>query len=119
MTDDLDSMEHLVNQRRPRIRVPQHVGNVMSSLLSKRGYGRVLATSALDDAWRAAVGETLAADTRAGNIKRGVLEVIVRDCAVLQELTFQKKQILTKLQALAVDQKLKDVRFKVGVLANQ
>ena len=116
MTDDLDSMEHLVNQRRPRIRVRQHVGNVMSNLLSKRGYARVLATSALDDAWRAAVGETLAADTRAGHIKRGIVEVTVRDSAVLQELTFQKKPILTKLQALAPDQKIKDLRFKVGAL---
>jgi predicted nucleic acid-binding Zn ribbon protein len=116
MTDDLEAMEHLVDQRRPRIRPPQHVSNVLSSLLSKRGYGRVQETSALSDAWQAAVGPTLAADTRIGNIKRGVLEVFVRDSAVLQELTFQKKQILKKLQTLAVDHKLKDVRFKVGAL---
>ena len=32
-----------------------------------------------DAAWREAVGEKLAADTRPGNVRRGVLEVLVRN----------------------------------------
>lgn len=115
MDDEIRAIEHLANQRRPKIRPPQKMADVLSSLMSKRGYARVLTTSGLEDAWQAAAGPKLGGDTRAGNIKRGVLEVLVRNSAVLQELTFMKKKLLEKMLASASDHKIKDLRFKVGV----
>ncbi len=114
--DDLASIESRIDQRRPRIRQPKKVADVLSNLMSKRGYARVLATGSLDDAWQKIIGPRFAGDTRPGNIKRGVLEVLVASSSVLQELTFQKKQILTKLKTEAPDQKITDLRFKVGAI---
>jgi predicted nucleic acid-binding Zn ribbon protein len=115
--DDLSAIEARVDQRRPRIRQPKKMADVLSNLMSKRGYARVLSIGSLDDAWQAAIGARFAGDTRPGNVKRGVLEVLVASSAVLQELTFQKKQLLAKLQTAAPDQKIKDLRFKVGAIS--
>ena len=114
--DELRSIENIYSQRRVKIRPPQKMADALSNLLSKRGYGRVLATGALDDAWQAACGERFTADTRPGNVRRGVLEVVVRNSAVLHELTFVKKKIIEKLQASAPEQKIKDLRLKVGMI---
>jgi hypothetical protein len=51
-----------------------------------------------------------------GKIRRGVLEVLVGNSAVLQELTFQKKHLLDKIVAALPDQKIRDVRFRIGVV---
>ena len=51
-----------------------------------------------------------------GNVRRGVLEVIVGNSAALQELTFQKKHLLDKIAAALPDQKIRDVRFRIGVV---
>lgn len=114
--DDLPAMQSRVDQRRPKIRPPAKMADVLSNLMSKRGYARVLSTSSLDDAWQKVVGPRFAGDTRPGNIKRGVLEVLVASSAVLQEFTFQKKQLLSKIQTEAPDQKITDLRFKVGAI---
>lgn len=114
--DDLHAMESLLGQRRPKIRPPQRMADVLSSLLSRRGYGRVLSTSSLEATWQGVIGERFAGETRCGNVKRGVLEVTVQSAVVLQELTFEKKRLLSKLQTAAPDQKIKDLRFKVGAV---
>jgi len=85
--------------------------------MARRGYAREQSAAAFGDAWIAAVGEPMCKYTRAGNIKRGQLEVIVANSALVQELGFRKADILTKLTKLLPDQTIRDVRFKVGVIA--
>lgn len=116
MDDDLNAIERTIDQRRPRIRPPQKMADVLSNLFSKRGYARVIETSDLQDAWHAAAGPKLGGDSRPGLVKRGALEVLVRNSAVLQELTFMKKKLVEKLQVSAAQHKIKDLKFKVGVI---
>jgi predicted nucleic acid-binding Zn ribbon protein len=103
-------------RRRVRIPPPKTLGNVMSQLLAKRGYARVQAAALSAAAWREAVGDKLAADTRPGNVRRGVLEVLVRDSSTHQELAFLKAKILKSLAATSPDQRIRDVKFRVGPL---
>ena len=84
--------------------------------MARQGYARVLAISAFDDAWQAAAGERLAGHSRPGVVKRGVLEVLVRSSAVLQELTFAKTKIMKQLLATCPSEKIRDVKFKVGAI---
>jgi predicted nucleic acid-binding Zn ribbon protein len=116
MPDDLSNIQNLYSQRRTKIRPPQKMADVLSGLLSKRGYARVLSTGELDDAWQAACGDRFAGDTRAGEVRRGALEVLARSSAVVQELTFIKKKLLAKLKDSAPDHKIKDLRFRVGAM---
>ena len=95
---------------------PQPIANVLAELMARRGYARLQSGSNCADAWREAAGEQLAACSRAGQIKRGVLEVIVTSSILMQEMSFQKAGLLAKLTELLPDEKIRDLRFRVGVL---
>jgi predicted nucleic acid-binding Zn ribbon protein len=93
---------------------PQKIGNVLSALFARKGYGQVQSALALADAWERAAGPQLSRASRPGNIRRGVLEVMVLNSGAMQELNFRKKQLLATLGKLAPEQGIKDVRFKLG-----
>src|SRR5688572_25732651 len=112
-----DDERHLQEDyRRKQIHLPmaKPMGNVLSQLLAKRGYAQIQTAASCDAAWREAVGERLAPHTRPGSVRRGVLEVLVRNSAVLQELSFVKTKIVKSLVKLVPDQNIRDVRFRVG-----
>lgn len=104
--------------RRKSIRIPppKSVRDVLSQLLAKRGYAQIQTAAGCEAAWREAVGTKLAGDTRPGNVKRGVLEVLVRNSAVLQELAFLKGKIVKSLSKTVPEQKIRDLRFRVGAM---
>ena len=86
--------------------------------MSRRGYAQVAATEQL----HAAIASTLHSDLSdnelgnqiiVGKISRGVLQVFANDSVVLQELTFQKRQILKKIQKDMPQANITDVRFKI------
>jgi len=104
--------------RRKRVYIPpaKPVKEVLSQLLAKRGYAQVQTAATCEEAWREAVGGKLAADSRAGNVRRGVLEVLVRNSVTVQELGFVKTKIVKTLSKLVPEQQIRDLRFRVGVL---
>jgi predicted nucleic acid-binding Zn ribbon protein len=103
-------------RRQVRIPPPKVMGDVMCQLLARRGYAQVQTAASCESAWRTAVGDKLAADTRPGNVKRGVLEVLVGNSSVLVELAFLKTKVIKQLAQLVPEQKIRDVRFRVGPL---
>jgi predicted nucleic acid-binding Zn ribbon protein len=104
--------------RRKQVRIPppKPMREVLSTLLAKRGYAQVQTAASCEAAWRQAVGESVANDTRPGNVRRGVLEVLVRNSAVLQGLAFEKAKIVKTLTKLIPEQRIRDVRFRVGAM---
>jgi len=104
--------------RRKSIRIPppKPVRDVLSQLLAKRGYAQIQTAAGCEAAWREAVGVKLSADTRPGNVKRGVLEVLVRNSSALQELAFLKSKIVKNLAKRIPEQKIRDLRFRVGAM---
>lgn len=108
-------LQALLNDAKSRQRFPRRakpIGEVLSRLMSRRGYAQVQQTSDLQAAVGRAVGRSLEKDCRPGKLSRGVLEIYVRNSTVLQELTFQKKQVLGKLAQ--TEEKIRDLRFRVG-----
>ena len=95
---------------------PKPIADVLAELLARRGYARVQSAAVCADAWRTAAGDTLAPFTRAGAVRRGVLEVIVGNSALVQEMSFQKKRLLSRLAELLPEEKIRDLKFRVGPL---
>lgn len=93
---------------------PRQIADILSELVARRGYARVQATASYSEAWRDAAGEMLCKYTRPGNIKRGVLEVVVANSILVQEITFQKPAILARLASLLPQEKIRDLRCRVG-----
>ena len=104
----------LTSQVRPAARsAPKPISEVLSRLMTRRGYANVQTNFEWGEAWKKAAG-SLAGRTRPGRLKNGVLEIVVQDSATLQELTFQKRQLLAALSQLVPQHKVKDLRLKIG-----
>ncbi|QDU24942.1 hypothetical protein ETAA8_00030 [Anatilimnocola aggregata] len=105
-------------RRRVPVAAAKKMGDVVGQLLVKRGYANVQQAASLDAVWNQAVGERFSSQTKAGQVKRGVLEVFVGNSAILQELTFVKAKLVKSLaQAAATSQmqeKIRDIKFRVG-----
>ncbi len=101
-------------QRRYHARKPKAIGNILAQVITEQGIGRIQATADFAAAWRQAAGEAMAKFTRPGRIRRGLLEVTAANSMIIQELTFQKQNILNQLQTALPDAKIRDIRFRVG-----
>jgi predicted nucleic acid-binding Zn ribbon protein len=98
----------------PRSKGPQAIGDVLSELMARRGFARVQSAAALEAAWREAAGPLAAQYSRVGQLQRGTLEVVVANSTLVQELGFQKQQLLAALAALLPDESIKNLRFRAG-----
>ncbi len=102
------------HQRQFYGRQPKPVAEIIAQVVQRRGYAQVRAANQWNDAWRAAAGEALVATTEVGLLRRGVLEVTVANSLIMQELGFEKEQILAALQRERPDAGLKQLRFRIG-----
>ncbi|HCA50549.1 MAG TPA: hypothetical protein DEP12_09095 [Planctomycetaceae bacterium] len=110
-TPDEQRFEDL-RKRQRFIPPPPRIDNILSRLMTRTGYARVKSASALESVWSEAAGP-LATATRAGNIRRGVLDVICKNSAVMQELTFQKQMVINQLNKKLEGQTVKDLKLRV------
>ena len=116
--EELEERNLHSDYRRKSVRIPppKQMREVLSQLLAKKGYAQVQSAATCDAAWREAVGQKLAVDTRPGNVSRGVLEVLVRNSAAAHELGFLKSKIVKMLTKLIPDQRIRDLRVRVGTI---
>jgi len=102
----------------PSRRGPRPLSEILGELFTVRGYGRLRARQALEDAWNAAVGEPSCRQTRLGEVRRGVLNVTVAHSTLLEELAaFRKPALLAALRTGAPATTIHDIRFRVGEIA--
>ena len=102
------------SQRRARRRAPKPIGDVLDELIVRRGYGRLQAHDALQQAWQETVAGPLAKSSELGALRRGILEVVVANSTVMQEFAFEKQNILKALAAQLPSAAIRDLRFRVG-----
>jgi hypothetical protein len=96
---------------------PRAIGNVVSGLMARFGYDREQAASQLESAWNEVVPETLRSGSRAGLVRRGVLEVVVTHSVLVQELGFHKRDLIRRLQQIVPSEGIADIRCRVGTLS--
>jgi len=111
---DVTQADDLVKQRTLYGVRPKKARSLVNQLLTRRGIAQQQHNQQLRSNWDAAVGPKWNQLSLAGNISRGVLEVTVANSMVNQQLTFEKKKLLTTMQKLMPEAKLKDLRFRVG-----
>ncbi len=108
------------NSTRKVGRGPEKLSEILADLIIRRGYARQLESSRFQQAWNTVVENRLANHSCPGNLRRGVLEVSVENSIVMQELTFQKNQILKKLNQEMENENrsptIHDIRFRIGAI---
>ena len=99
---------------------PERLSSALSKLIALRGYVRVNGDAQLQAAWAQTAGATIACQTRAVAIRRGVLHIAVDHAPLLSELAgYYRQSLLEKLREKHADLKIRDLKFKLdsGVAA--
>ncbi len=111
---DFQQAHELVNTRQRYQRRAKPASELINYLLSRKGYGQTQSSHEIRSTWDKVVGPRWQNKTQVGNIRRGVLEVVVQNSGALQQLTFNKQKLLVSMQNQLPQNKLKDIKFKVG-----
>ncbi len=94
---------------------PESLSEILGRLFTARGWGRRQERLQLERIWTELVGPELAAETRLGALRHGVLEIEVRGAVLLQEFShFHKRRLLTGLRERLPRQTITDLRFRAG-----
>lgn len=89
-------------------------GNILSGLAKRLGLESRLLELRLQHHWHDLVGEPTASHTWPAQIRFKKLYLVVRNSVWLQQLTFLKPALLTKLQAEIGAGSITDLAFRVG-----
>ncbi len=114
---DFSNASDLVNQRQRFRRRPKRTVDIISQMMARQGYGQSQSNNELNEAWEIASGPKFSKNTKAGRINRGTLEVHVASSAAINQLSFQTRQLLSAMQQQLPQNKIKDIRFKLGNVA--
>jgi hypothetical protein len=112
--EDFENASRLVKNRQYFQRRPQRAADLIAKLMARKGYGQASAATELQNVWQSVTAEPWCRQTRPGNIRRGVLEVIVANSVLLQQLEFEKKNLLGLLQQKLPQNQINDIRFRIG-----
>lgn len=90
---------------------PELLKNALERHVRRAGIGRKLAQGKMLSQWPQVVGEQVAARATADSIEDGVLTVVVPDSSWRHELTFQKRDMIERLNAAAGQKVVRDIFF--------
>jgi predicted nucleic acid-binding Zn ribbon protein len=92
----------------------QSIGEVLFSVLKKKGMASKLEENALLKLWPQAVGTQIASQTKPDSFRNGTLFVKTVSSVWVQQLHFIKEEIRGKLNELSGKTGIKEIRFIVG-----
>ncbi len=90
------------------------IGEVLFSILKKRGMTSKIEERKLQKLWPEAVGSQIASQTQPDSLRNGTLFVKTVSSVWVQQLHFMKEQILARLNELAGKALIQEIRFIVG-----
>jgi hypothetical protein len=94
-------------------------GNILTGLSKRLGLESRLLELRLQHRWHDIVGEPMASHTWPGQIRFKKLYLVVRNSVWLQQLTFLKPALLTKLQVESGTESITDIAFRVGEIPDE
>lgn len=93
---------------------PHSLNDVLSRLMSLRGYGRAQGDRQLRELWQRVAGEEIAERTKVIGLRNGVLQIGVSSAPLLSELTaFHRHSLLQALRAQAAGSGVRDLKFRL------
>ena len=91
---------------------PQQLGHLVAGIIRRRGVAERSAAAELNDIWSRVAGERIARKSSVRRLRGGVLEIGVRNGAVLEELnSFLRHDLLRELRLLLPRHRIRSVKF--------
>ena len=91
--------------------IPQKIGTIIESVLVKQGYYKLCMEMKIITNWHLIVGERIAQISKCTDIKDGIVFVLVKNSSWRQELSYIKKEILSKIYNETKCTSIKDIHF--------
>ena len=113
---DFDNAQDLVRKRQRFQRKPKTTADLLGRLMARQGYAQQQSQNQLHEVWAAVIDPRFRQRTRVSTVKSGVLEIHVASSAVIQQLEFQKRQLLKQLQQQIPGTRIRDLRFRVAAM---
>ena len=89
----------------------QHIEAALKKLLKTSGLKKAVSQQNAMDLWPKILGKIASKNTEPVSIEHGILTVRTKTPVWRQELQFQKKQIIEKLNKKLNEKVIKDIRF--------
>ena len=89
----------------------QHIGGPLKKFLQSSGLEKSVAQQNAMEVWANVVGENVSKNTVPVDVQHGILTIKTETPAWRQELHFQKKTIVEKLNKKLNKKVIKDIRF--------
>jgi predicted nucleic acid-binding Zn ribbon protein len=78
---------------------PTQLGQLLQNLVRRKGLAEESSSNKLNELWKSAVGERVAARSFVRRLRSGILEIGVSNAGILEELNcYLKHELLTKMQ---------------------
>ena len=116
---DEQDFDHLVDDMKlKKFRVPRSktARAIVNRLLARKGYAQVEERDQIQALWNQVVGVHIARHSRGGRLLRGTMEVYVANSLVLAELTFDKSNILARLQKESLGKAIQHLKCRLGAV---
>ena len=98
-----------------RVAKPQRVSELLGRYLKKAGLSERLAQATIVEAWPKLVGERIAGNAQAMQVRPdGVLVVRVRSAPWAQELSLMTPQVIARLNAGRTEGRISGIHWTVG-----
>lgn len=107
-------MSQEIMRRRKQQAQLQSIGEVLFSVLKKKGIPSKIEENALLKLWPKAVGPQIASKTQPDCLRNGTLFVKTISSVWVQQLHFIKEEIRSKLNELSGKSAIKEIRFLIG-----
>ena len=91
---------------------PQSIKNLLSDLLNVKGFTAINNTISLTAAWKQSVGEPILKNTEILDFKNGKLIIKTSNSIWRNELSFQKNELLNKLQKAEPELNITEIVFR-------
>ena len=96
-------------------RKPKQVNQIIGQLMAKKGFNQNESLQQIQSIWESLVDGRLKGKSLATGIRGGKLTVVVKNAVVNQELSFAKTDLLKKIKNSPIGNRVKDIRFQIGV----
>ena len=95
-------------------READRIDSVIKSIIGKLDKKKNLTSDEVENIWKEIVGEKASAHTRPASLRKKQLVINIDGSSWLYELTLRKNELLAKLKKRMGEDKIKELRFRIG-----
>lgn len=103
-----------MSEKRPRMKKAAQVTDLLTAILRGTPAEQRLKEGRIWLVWDEAVGDRIASHAQPAAFRNGVLTVHVDSAPWLQQLTYLKKELLTKVNEALEEEQVKEIHLKTG-----